>query len=545
MPDNLPNPAAADVVSTPIPPPQTQSDPLSGQQVAPQQTQQFNSPAQPVGASGMGGPSPQQAAQAATIARAAKTGLGFHALMGNHVEYQQTPNGPVPVPTQNKPGQLFRSILAGAIMGGAAGGSNEQNNAGSGWAAAARGAGAARQGAQQQQQQAGQQAQQQWQNSLEAQKANRDQQGFDTEQQVRKAQIAQANAETLRTNIITQGDSLKVHQQVADADKDRISTFANAGVKPTFEDIPESQMQDIIKNSPGASALDWRHTGVKMGVDANGQPTYEYTLSAYDPKASAPLSDATVKQWKEDGLFKYHPEYVDVAKPGKTLTVGQFTALDKQAQNYSNQTLAKTSSDLTNKKIQSEIDKDNAQRIEALTTSSKINQEIKDEALGKTQAAQFDVALKELNTKNGNFDALEPSSRIVIAESMNKMVPGLTKLYQDQVNDSTNPNSQQEAGETLKQIQNLTSLSTRALSSVGITPKTKPADVDTVSRALGAVSNLTPDAAQDAIKNSTTLTPEQKTTALEQWHKNRTLEAQQTRNVIGGVIKGSVINALP
>jgi hypothetical protein len=425
------------------------------------------------GPSGMGGPNPQQAAQAATLAHAARTGLGFRALMGTHVNYQQTPNGPVPVQQQNKPGDLFRSILAGAIMGGAAG-AEGPDAAGSGWSAAGRGAGAARAGQQQAQQQAAAQAQQQWQNQLTAQKEQREQTGFDTEQQVRKAQIAQANAETLRTNMMTQGESFKMHQDVANADKDRISTFVNAGVKPTFEDIPESQMADIMKNSPGASTLDWRHTGVKLGPpDANGNPTYEYTLSAYDPKASAPLSAATIDQWKQDGLFKYHPEYADVAKAGKVLTVDQFTALDKQAQNYSNQTLAKTTSDLKIKQDQAAINKDNAQTAEAYASASKDREETAQAALGKTQAEQFNNALEDLNKAGGDFSKLKPSSRVVIAESMTKMVPTLNTEYKNLMA-SNDPADEQQARGVLSQIQNLTTLGTRALT--GVTSEGKPAD---------------------------------------------------------------------
>ena len=353
MPDNLPNPDAS-VVVTPnntVQQPQVQSQDMGEQQIPQQPTQAFNPPTRGVPTS------PQQQANVANLAAATKTHLGWGALMGQHTTYAPDPNNPsgppIPQTTQNSPKQLFRSILAGAIMGMGAG---AEAKMGGGIGSFAVGASAGAKSEQEQRQRDQQQAQQQWQNQLAQQKEKREETAADQENLVRKAQITQANAETLRSNILTQGSSFELYQKIADADKDRISTFVNAGVKPRYEDITESQMNDLFKNSPGASSLDWRHTGVKTVLDKDGNPNYEYTLSAYDPNATAPLSKATVAQWDKDGLFKYHPEYKDVAKEGKVLSVDQFTALDKQAQNFANQTLAQTKSDLEVEHVKAQID---------------------------------------------------------------------------------------------------------------------------------------------------------------------------------------------
>lgn len=445
MPDPVPNPTAS-VVVTPPPspaPPQVQQPQTPPDQLPQGQgPQQFQPPTQQA-------PPPQSSPWHRAVS----------ALLGSTTEYNQTPQGPVPVQVPNKPGNLFRSILAGAILGAGAGSANSQNDAGSGWSAAGRGAAAVQQNQQQQQQQRAAEAQKQWENQRQA---NQDSQ----EEQVRKAQIAQANAETLKTNVLTQGTSYEQHQKVVSDDNDRLSTYEKAGLKPVYKGIPESEMNDIIKNNPGSSTLDWRHTGTKLGVDSDGNPTYEYTMSAFDPKEKVPVSDATVKQWDEDGLFKYHPEYKDLIKPGKVLTVDQFTSLDKSAQNLYNQNLQKQKDQLGIKKDQAEINADNAKTAESLTNTKKIKQEISDAALGKTQAEQFDNALQELNSKGGNFDALKPSSRVVIAESMDKMVPALTAEYKD-ILASDDPEAQAKAGDVLSQIQNLTSLGTRALSGIG------------------------------------------------------------------------------
>ena len=57
------------------------------------------------------------------------------ALLGTSTQYRPSdpnnPNSPpVPYQVQNKPGNLFRSILAGAILGAGAGTSNAEHNAG-------------------------------------------------------------------------------------------------------------------------------------------------------------------------------------------------------------------------------------------------------------------------------------------------------------------------------------------------------------------------------------------------------------------------------
>jgi hypothetical protein len=82
------------------------------------------------------------------------------------------PNGPEPVQVPNKPGNLFRSILAGAILGAGAGTSGEGTMSGGGWGAAGRAAGAVGQNLQLQQQQRAAQAQKQFENQQKVDEAN-------------------------------------------------------------------------------------------------------------------------------------------------------------------------------------------------------------------------------------------------------------------------------------------------------------------------------------------------------------------------------------
>jgi len=377
---------------------------------APQQPQVTQAPpAQPV-------PTPQQA----DLAHSALLGHGFKSLLssmgGTTTTYQQGPNGPVPVQSKTGAGGFFRNILAGALAGSVAG-SQESDHAGSGWAAAGAGAGAATKQAAQQQALAQQNAQQQWQNKLTAQKASQEATAADTENQVRKAQIAQANAETLRTNMLTQDTSYDLHDKVAKADAARVATYDQAGLKPVFDNVTESQLPDIFKNRPGSSTLDWRHTGVQTVVGSDGRPHYEYTLSAYDPTQPMPLAKATVDQWKKDGLFDYHPEYEAVAQPGKTMTVNQFTALDRQAQNLHGQQVARTMQDLGVKLEQTKIDeaKSLIDEYRASTRNSNLNSQEKQEEM--RQKKSTNLAWTHLAAFHNDPSKLAPQDRIALARA--------------------------------------------------------------------------------------------------------------------------------
>jgi hypothetical protein len=347
-------------------------------------------------------------------------------LEGTSTQYQQGPNGPVPVQVQNKPGQFFRNILAGAMLGAGAGANGE--NAGSGWSAAGRGASAAQQGQQQAQQRGQQQAQQQWQNQLAANKEKREQAAAATEEQVRKAQMAQANAETLRTNILAQGASWQQHQEIANADKDRISSYEKAGVKPLFNDIGESEANDYLKNHPGASSLDWRHTGVKTVLDKDGHPSFEFTLSAYDPKTPVPLSKGTVNQWKEDGLFKYHPEYQDILKEGKSLSVGQFQSMDQMARGFANNDYAQNKGKLELGELQAKIDEAHAAVKAHMATASEAGLNIAEKKQALADKKSTDEAWDALAKVGNDPDKLTNAhQRTLIARSVQ---PLMTEILQ-------------------------------------------------------------------------------------------------------------------
>jgi hypothetical protein len=272
-----------------------------------------------------------------------------HALLGTQTEYTQTPNGPVPVQVPNKPGNLFRSILAGAILGAGAGTANAEHNAGSGWGAAGAGARAVQENQQKQQQLQAQQAQKQFENQQAAERENR-------EEQVRKAQIASSNAQTLRLNKETQGLDFSQHAQIVAAGKAEVQPYEEAGIHAIASDIPESQMTQYMKDHPGASTLDWVHTGVKTVVGPDGTPSYEYTLSAYDPKGKVSIPPALYSEWQKNGVFDRYPEYGEILKNGKTLTAQQYVQVKGDAEKVMADNQAKNNQTLETTLKQTQID---------------------------------------------------------------------------------------------------------------------------------------------------------------------------------------------
>lgn len=182
-------------------------------------------------------PIPIQPVQAAPInpalARNAMTGAGFHALMGTHGVVGD--NGTVQQ-APNKPGDLFRSILAGAITGMASG---AQAKMGGGIGSFAVGAGGAQQQGQQQKDRLQQQSQQQFQNQQEVNKAAAEKSAQDRESQLVNAQIANFQAEqTVRQHTMDLQDKEYMDKH-NEANRALYSTLVSAGgTAPPEGEVP-------------------------------------------------------------------------------------------------------------------------------------------------------------------------------------------------------------------------------------------------------------------------------------------------------------------
>ena len=247
---------------------------------------------------------------------------------------------------QGTPGSFFRNILAGALTGAAAG---AEAKMGGGVGSFAVGAGAQMKEQQRQQQQ-------EFENQMKTKQEAREQTAFETEQQVRKGTIAMNNMQTLRLNNLIQGESAERHENEAKAGRAQIQSYVEAHIDPEAKDIPVSQKTRFIKDHPGSGSWDWEHTGVKYGTDAEGNSTYEETLTAYDPKKPVPISQATYNQWKADGVFDRYPEWADQAKPGKVIKAIDFVNLKGKAEGVRADNLTRNKEDLGIKEMQAHID---------------------------------------------------------------------------------------------------------------------------------------------------------------------------------------------
>jgi|SRR5581483_22604 len=175
---------ATDIQSGMLPPPDNGMAPspsapqaTTPSQPAPPTMQPQANPAQPSAPA----PTPAPAVAAADMAGHSMLGKAVRAIMGQSVEYQPDGRGGVKaVPVKAPPGQLFRHIVAGAILGGAFGHEKEGGDFTSGMA---RGASGVMEKTQENDREAMKRAQ-------ENEKSRMEQQRLDREDQLTKAQIA-------------------------------------------------------------------------------------------------------------------------------------------------------------------------------------------------------------------------------------------------------------------------------------------------------------------------------------------------------------------
>jgi hypothetical protein len=160
-----PTPEQQQAAATSGPSPSAAAAPASSGAILGSQASAAPAPAQP---------SPQQQAQQADVAHHFSLGKVASALLGKQTEYSVDPQTGKTIATEvpQKPGDLFRSILSGAILGMAAG--KSQRSALAGFAAGGK---AGLENSQQMDQQRRAAAQQQFQNQEAAARSQREKQG--------------------------------------------------------------------------------------------------------------------------------------------------------------------------------------------------------------------------------------------------------------------------------------------------------------------------------------------------------------------------------
>ena len=399
-------------------------------------------PAPNLPAGAMGGQTPQQALQAMPAQQAPQvtpahvsvaqrllgglfgTAAPTYAVDPKTGQQVETPGAP------QKPGAFFRNILAASMLGGAA--AAGQNPAGGFWGGVGNGARAVQANAKQQDLMKQQQAQKDFENKNAADKNARENSAAATQEKLAQAQIITSNAETLRTNVMTQGLSWAQHKEQSDRGVVHLQPYKDAGLQPVEQDVPEIEMMKTVHDRvvAGLPALDWEPTDVKAYNDPKtGQPGFQYTYTGYDPKGTVPISKEVVAQWKKDGLDKSDPlefgmvsNLVDKNQPVEAL---QYNKLKEMDAKLYNDNYLREKNDLTSKEGLARIAASNAEVAKDLAEKNRANAETGAINETKNETEARGAALDELNKVGGDISKLSPKSKIVLSESARGQISSL------------------------------------------------------------------------------------------------------------------------
>jgi len=265
-------------------------------------------------------------------------------LMGNHTEYVPSdptnPNSPpVPRSVPNKPGQLFRSILAGAMMGAAA-----STDSKSGAEAFSKGFGAERQDLAQQKALQAKQAQQQWQNQLSAKREQREEDTAKQEKLKTDAQIGMWNIEKLKYLNELHGKSYTDHRQMVKDASPIVEGYKALGNDPTAQNVPETEHTKWLQEHPGDSTVDWEPVDVIPYAVKNPDGTdgidYQTVWNKYSKTKDMIITPDLMKRMKDSGVLDSYPEgaldktlKTDTKTGQKSLPYDQFVGLMTKVQN--------------------------------------------------------------------------------------------------------------------------------------------------------------------------------------------------------------------
>ncbi|MCI0421069.1 MAG: hypothetical protein L0312_17890, partial [Acidobacteria bacterium] len=216
-----------------------------------------------------------QPAAAAPARQQSWLGKAARALFtGENVNYAYDDAGQlVETRTPMKKGQIFRNMLAGALLGGAVGAGDPTHTFAGG---AVRGAAGVREKEEQMDLVRRKQAQEAYEMRLKGVQAGREGERLDLEKQklelekkeqktretLAQAQTAMYNSEVFKNNVLSQGASLDQHLAMKKADENDINVFKSMGLQPAFR-VPEGEITDLLKKRPDAAGLMWKVSDVK------------------------------------------------------------------------------------------------------------------------------------------------------------------------------------------------------------------------------------------------------------------------------------------
>jgi len=411
------------------------------------------------------GQPPQPAQPSAAPAEDKHSTLGRFArslFTGYDTAYQYDDQGKlIETQTKQKPGQLFRHMLAGALLGGAIGAEDPTHTFAGGFV---RGGAGVQKDDEKKDELRRQQAKEAYemrlkgiQSGREGEKLGMEKEKLDLEKReqdnkdmLSHAQTSMYNSEVLKNNVLSQGASLDQHIKTKQFFAPEKATFDAMGLQPSQKDISESDMHNIWQKRPDAAGLTWLVTDVKMGVDDKGMPTYEYIYSGYDLKKDVAISSQTLKLWKESGLDKTHPEIFQY-KPGSMIPANNYKAWNQQALSDMNQKLELGKADIDIELKQQQIKESQARAAKDFADAGKQNKELKRDQL-------FQDSMDDLIQNKYDISKVKPEHRGPIGQYAGTMLRDLGPSYSAaaKIGENTGDWSQaQKIAQQMNDFQNL------------------------------------------------------------------------------------------
>ena len=278
----------------------------------------------------------------------------FSKLSGQDVQYDIDPSTgqTMAKPVQEKPGELFRNILAAGLMGSEGiGPSHGEHTFAQGLMAGA-GAGIkeSRDMAEKQDAARRQQAQQNYENQLRANQEQRANKELDMHTQLNKVQIAHENAQlAVQQQILA--DHLKDNDNTA-ADfalagsQNIVSGYKSLGVEPAegLENVSSDDLHAYLQKNPGASAnFKVLPTGKRMtmvkNADGTESPSVENTYSAYPIMNKVPetlITEMKTNGWDDPKNKNYaaYKKMEDDQKNGKNVNYTELASVYGNLKNW-------------------------------------------------------------------------------------------------------------------------------------------------------------------------------------------------------------------
>jgi len=256
-----------------------------------------------------------------------------------------------------------------------------------------------------------------------------------------------------------------------------LNIFKSMGIQPAFT-VPEGEITDLLKKRPDAAGLMWKVSDVKMGLDKDGHPTYQYVYEGYDLKKDVPVTEPTLKLWKQAGLDKSYPELFKL-KPGTKVSANNYKAFQQLA-------LASLNVSLEKSKAEVDIELKRAQTAESRARAIKDLADAQKEKTAQQKDRVFEEAMKAYQAAGKDISKVDAQHQGVIAEHAGKLASGLAPLYKQAVETGHNEEAQAYA----QKIKDLTDLSEAAFK--------RTVDISKLPKPTAADSSITSAAGQKA-----------------------------------------------